>query len=66
MIAMPVGVDYEADRIGIESRDRGEYLGRQRRELVVDDRIAVLAVGQADIATLNRTATPGASCSTRI
>ena len=67
MIPVPVGVDHEADRIGIERRDRGEDLRSQRRILIVDEDVAVLAVGEADIAAPpNRTATPGASCSTRI
>ena len=50
MIAMPVGVDHEADRIGIErAHRRDDPLGR-RRILVVDQDVAVGAVGEADIA----------------
>ena len=50
MVAMPVGVDDEADRIGIDGGDRGEDPVAHRRILIVDDDVAVGAVGQADIA----------------
>ena len=50
MIAMPVGVDDEADRIGIERAHRGEDPLGQRRILIVDQDVAVGAVGEADIA----------------
>jgi hypothetical protein len=50
MVAMPMRVDHEADRIRIDGAHRGENLVGQRRELVVHQRISVLAIGQADIA----------------
>ena len=50
VIEMPVGVDHEADRVGVERRDCRRDLVGERRELVVDDDVAVLAVGQANIA----------------
>ena len=50
MVAMPMSVDDEADGIAVERRDRGGDLVGQRRELIVDDDVAVFAIGQADIA----------------
>ena len=50
MVAMPVGVDDEAHRIGIDRAHRGEDALGQRRKLVVDQDVAVGAVGKADIA----------------
>ncbi len=50
MVEMPVGVDHESDRVGIEGRDRSGDLVAERSELVVDDDVSVLPVGKADIA----------------
>jgi hypothetical protein len=50
MVEMPMGVDDEAHRVRIHGRDGRQDLVVQRRELIVDDDVAVLTVGEADIA----------------
>jgi hypothetical protein len=50
MVLVPVGVDDEADRIGIDLAHGGEDALGERRILIVDQHVAVGAVGQADIA----------------
>ena len=50
VIDVPVRVDHEAHRLGAQLRERLLDLGRQRRELVVDDDDAVLADRRADVA----------------
>jgi hypothetical protein len=49
VVAMPVRVDDEADGIGIDRFHRRFDLGHQRRELVVDEDVAVRAMRQADV-----------------
>ena len=50
MVAVPVGVDDEAVGSGSTRPHRGDDPVGEGGELIVDDDIAVLAVGQADIA----------------
>jgi hypothetical protein len=41
---MPVGIDDEADRIGIDGSGRGDDPIGERSELIVDQDIAVAAI----------------------
>ncbi len=50
VIAMPVGVDDEFDRVGIDAVHRGQYLGGERSKLIIDQNVSVLAKTEADIA----------------
>ncbi len=51
VVAVPVGVEHEADRPVADLRDRGHDLLGQRRVLVVDQEDAVRAGRDADVAT---------------
>ena len=50
VIAVPMRVDQECDRVGIERLHRSDDLGRKRRELIVDQDVAVDTVTDPDVA----------------
>ena len=52
VIAVVMGVQDEGRLGATECQDNGPDLGRQRRELIVDDQCAVLANGKTDVASL--------------
>ncbi len=52
VIAVPVGVEHEADRPGLDRRHRRLDLLGQRRELIVDQEHSVLAGRDPDVAPL--------------